>query len=103
MDKLVVFSPNAQSLSNDVYSGNVERIEQSVNLQPGTYWRCKREPVQPASWKKGYQWVASYENEILLLTDVKDDENGYVHTPRIGDGLLKQEIFVNKVRNFKLA
>jgi hypothetical protein len=81
MDKLVVFNPSSQSLSSDVSEDNVERIENSVNLKPGTYWRCKKEPEQPGSWRKGYQWMPSYaKNEILLLTDVKDDDNGYAHT-----------------------
>lgn len=79
MDKLVVFSPESHVGFSDEGS-KFERIEASVHLQPGTYWRCKQNPTKPDNWNPHRYWSASYEEgEILLLMDVKDDASGFAH------------------------
>lgn len=71
MSSYHVYNPIVVSSLDD---NRVERIEASITLSPGTYWKCTTTPEE-AHLKSRIE-----KDEVLLLVDVFDDEQGNAHS-----------------------
>ena len=72
MPKLHHYQVYTPSVSTE--EDHVDRLESSITLNPGTYWRCVKTP------ESGSLVNRVSENEVLLLLDVFDDEKGNAHS-----------------------
>lgn len=107
MDQLTIYSPEITASQESAESPDVERVESSIYLEPGTYWRCKEDHQPPEDWEENRIFTPSFsEGELLLLRDVHTDEDGYIHnvelllTPERQRGYSNPDVIKLLVKDF---